>query len=442
MTSNINPNYPIPGLDQSSKGFRDNFAIIKREIETLQGTTIQLVGGVVSNAVEIGSAENILLATSINGGNISLPEPNYAIQYNDFGTLTGSTNLIYDPLTSRVGINNPSPVATLDIVGDIKAFDRILMRPSTPADVLRVELFHTGNSLLLLNDDLDCMVGTNSPVPLKLMTNQEPHVTITADGFVGIGTTLPLTKFEVFSQYIDAAHFTTHDTLTDSMVRCTTVGDLSTIGIGLEHKIGNQLGGIRIDQDGVVSIHSGEDFGATLSTSTARISIDQFGKVGVGQSAPAYNLEVNGTFKSKGITDTSDDVLKRVGINKDIPDYELDIVGDIATSGAVVSTIPYLSADTSPAVIDTFPTDMYRSAKYFMQVINGSAPNETVNIIDFMVTYVNSVAYLKVIDTFNNGPLGSLGSISVQYSTGIVEIIYTGLNAGNKVTISKTYLLN
>ena len=42
--SNINSNYPIPGIDQSSKGFRDNFSIIKKEITDLQSKQLIFTG--------------------------------------------------------------------------------------------------------------------------------------------------------------------------------------------------------------------------------------------------------------------------------------------------------------------------------------------------------------------------------------------------------------
>lgn len=55
VNSRVNPNFPLPGLDQSSKGFRDNFTIIKQEIEALQGKQIQLVGDVTGGPVQLGS---------------------------------------------------------------------------------------------------------------------------------------------------------------------------------------------------------------------------------------------------------------------------------------------------------------------------------------------------------------------------------------------------
>ena len=59
VNSRVNPNFPLPGLDQPSKGFRDNFTIIKQEIEALQGKQIQLVGEVQSAPVQLGAGSTI-----------------------------------------------------------------------------------------------------------------------------------------------------------------------------------------------------------------------------------------------------------------------------------------------------------------------------------------------------------------------------------------------
>lgn len=48
-SSEINANYPIPGLTQSSKGFRDNFALIKEQLEGIESTQFQIVGAIESN---------------------------------------------------------------------------------------------------------------------------------------------------------------------------------------------------------------------------------------------------------------------------------------------------------------------------------------------------------------------------------------------------------
>ena len=62
--SRVNPTFPIPGVDQSSKGFRDNFQIIKTEIEALQGKTIQLTGDVNSTPVSVDSGNGPIVITT------------------------------------------------------------------------------------------------------------------------------------------------------------------------------------------------------------------------------------------------------------------------------------------------------------------------------------------------------------------------------------------
>jgi hypothetical protein len=58
VISRVNPNFPVPGIDQSSKGFRDNFATIKTEIENLQAKTILLTGDVVAGPILIDSGNS------------------------------------------------------------------------------------------------------------------------------------------------------------------------------------------------------------------------------------------------------------------------------------------------------------------------------------------------------------------------------------------------
>jgi hypothetical protein len=66
VISKVNPNFPLPGIDQSTKGFRDNFAITKTEIENLQSKTIQLVGAITSTAtiLDSGTAPVVITTTS------------------------------------------------------------------------------------------------------------------------------------------------------------------------------------------------------------------------------------------------------------------------------------------------------------------------------------------------------------------------------------------
>ena len=65
VISKVNPNFPIPGIDQSSKGFRDNFSTIKTEIENLQSKTLTFVGDVSGTSGQIGSGTTSVVINTV-----------------------------------------------------------------------------------------------------------------------------------------------------------------------------------------------------------------------------------------------------------------------------------------------------------------------------------------------------------------------------------------
>lgn len=114
--SNINPNFPIPGVDQSSRGFRDNFSIIKQEIENLQSKNIQIVGAMVSDPIEIGNSQSDIVI-HVDAGNIQASGSNLSVQYNLNSVMTGS-QMYYN--NGRVGINTSTPSQPLHVYGNIQ----------------------------------------------------------------------------------------------------------------------------------------------------------------------------------------------------------------------------------------------------------------------------------------------------------------------------------
>jgi hypothetical protein len=101
VSSKVNPNFPLPGIDQSSKGFRDNFSIIKTEIESLQGKSIQLTGEVKSSPIELGAGDAAVLVTTTGKSYIftftnaspQLASGTLTVTHN-FGTNFGSTTKV------------------------------------------------------------------------------------------------------------------------------------------------------------------------------------------------------------------------------------------------------------------------------------------------------------------------------------------------------------
>jgi len=93
VNSNVNPNFPLPGIDQPSKGFRDNFAIIKQEIEALQGKTIQLVGDITSTPVQLGAGTQVV--------QIQTQAASYVMSFQNAQLVAGQLTVNHD-LSQRV----------------------------------------------------------------------------------------------------------------------------------------------------------------------------------------------------------------------------------------------------------------------------------------------------------------------------------------------------
>lgn len=433
--SNVNPNYPIPGLDQSSKGFRDNFATIKKEIEDLQGTTIQLAGGVVSDPYTLGDG-SMVIQTAIAGGAFYINPPDHAIQFNRGGALTGDSNLVFDDVLVRVGIGSSKPTCTLDVGGAIASKDLSVAEPTAGSGAnVRMHTATTSAGWDLRANKFSAYANGN--IPYEIRTSGGTMI-LEADGSVGIGTSAATHRLQVHSSHEDIARFEGNIAISDSMIRATAHDATSSIGWGLEHAPGNWVGGMRLDNLGRLTLHTGETSGAQLSTSTSRIVIDAAGKVGIGVLAPNYVLEIDGGLKTLAITDASLGADRLVGINRDDPMYTLDVYGDVATAGAFVSTVSPLVVDTDPLVIDAWPMSEIRAARYTITVTRGTPPTESVDVIEYMAAEANGNVFDHTFATISTGP--ALGDVTALVNSDFIEVYYTGFGMGNTVTLAKTYV--
>lgn len=446
--SNVNPNFPIPGLDQSSKGFRDNFATIKKELESLQGTSIQLAGDLTSNVYVVGESETLVVQTFLNISKVLLPAPEHAIQYNKNGALTGNVSLVFDEGNVSVGIGSsiPNPDYSLDAGRVIRVKDEIVINQPENALAANLRISTANTTVMVSNYDTYAEIGSESNISIDLITGSESRIHISHDGNVGINTTNPLSTLHVMSNQPKLGTFYSTVSNDQSIVRVSTGGVGSTVAVGLENIIGNTLAGIRLNQQGTLSFHSGEFPNGTLDDSTAKLVLTKLGKVGIGTAAPNYTLEVNGSFKTNGITDVSTGLSYAVGINKTLPVYALDVRGDIATGNAIISTVESLVIDTDWITLDAMPITTFRSAKYIVQVSAGSGVSEEVNIIECFMTHINGTPYLQIVNQYQFPPpgssLGSLQAIIDPVEVDFILLQYSGASAGNTVRISKTYILD
>ena len=164
-------------------------------------------------------------------------------------------------------------------------------------------------------------------------TNNEEHVRITSDGYVGIGTTSPNTKLDIVSSPLNA---TTVNTTT-----CKQLGLwINPNGTG-DNTTGNIYNGIALS-DGFAGLY-GYDGGASAATGLGvftgnasavaeRMRIDPSGNVGIGTTSPggfnphAQELVVHDADGTCGITiSTPNDTVGRLAF----ADPEDDNVGEV-----------------------------------------------------------------------------------------------------------------
>ena len=112
-TNSIDPNFPVPGVNNSSQGFRDNFASIKNNLDTTSSELTDLQNKVVLKSALTGvSIDNDMANTVISNAatrNFRSTLKDYGVFVNDpdsviidvssadvhRGVITGTTNLIF-----------------------------------------------------------------------------------------------------------------------------------------------------------------------------------------------------------------------------------------------------------------------------------------------------------------------------------------------------------
>lgn len=337
VKSNVNPNYPLPGIDQSTKGFRDNFATIKTEIENLQSKTFQLTGTLVSPPVQIGSGNGtIAIPVTVSIGNITAAGSNSSVQYNNNGVLAGSQIFVNGPL---VGVNNPNPTVALDVVGNLSVI--------SPFFSSRIQI---GSNLRIRSTAYTSNVSIDNIVVMTFV-NSSKNIGI------GIANTSPppTARLEVLSPDQTIGIFRSNVSNSNIDVRVSTDQSNSTVGLVLEQRSGNKAGGVRIDQGGNISIHVNGTNDSHLTDSTKVINIlASNNNVGIRTQTPLSPLHVTGNIRVSNSSTISGIVFSDGTFLNTSPQASLVTLGENTFTdtqnislGSIISNTPFLNFDAT-----------------------------------------------------------------------------------------------
>ena len=413
--SRVNPNFPIPGIDQSSKGFRDNFSTIKSELEALQGKNIVLTGDVQASPALIDSGTgDIVIDCVVAVANIAAGGSNLSIQYNIDGVLTGNSNFTYQPATGNVNIGTAAASNfKLNVNGTAQFKEQIVIesrqldtgtQPTLsiqggPVTWGRLDI-STGNSTVVFDSVRD------NPIGFQMSGSNIAH--LSSNGLIvsGESSSWEATRIlEVESYAEDISLFRGLEDFVDHGIRFTTDQDNSSIGLILEHRVANAVGGIRIDNQGNVSIHSGESMNAQLSTSSTRLLINPDGLVGIGTSIPRAQLDVNGSFRTREYT--------------------------ISDRDPVFVTTTFIDV-----AIDSWPMAQYRSVRYTVQMTDTTTGN--IDVRSLLMMHANGSPYITEYGAVNNA--GALGSLSTQVNGSDIELIINTANPNLSIKLDSHYI--
>lgn len=284
--SNVNPNFPIPGIDNSSKGFRDNFSAIKAEIEALQTKRIVLTGDITGEGQMDGGSGDVIIDASVIAIAAGADGDDRTIQFNQNGALSGDTNLLWDYYheTLIVGAGFvPNYYYWMD-AGGSRIHDLLMVEGTSDTATFTISTSAPNYpAITFTSEDTLARLNISDASPLMVTANGTDAVVITPSG-VSINTGMgPTTALDIVSPpQSNIAVFSTDYDFSDNAVRFHTSAANSTIGLVLQQTSADMVGGIRIGTDGSLSLHVNGNNEGWLDDSTRAVIIDPAGQVSFG----------------------------------------------------------------------------------------------------------------------------------------------------------------
>ena len=205
---------------------------------------------------------------------------NTQVQYNNNGTLAGSSNFVFTG--TNVGIGTSSPVGKLDILtGTNRGFF-----DDSAGSLFRLNSVNAANSVY-------APLGLNGSV-LTFEINATESARIDSSGNVGIGTTSPSARLNILS----AGGWTSSNWGKGFYVN--TSGSACNPAIGISDYTGSNNWAI-VNLSGALTFNTGPAITDSTTAGVERMRIDSSGNVGIGTTSPGQNLTVVGSIEATNI---------------------------------------------------------------------------------------------------------------------------------------------
>lgn len=339
------------------------------------GVTVDFVGGNPEDQTGVATVR-IQVTDLIAPGNA------YEIPYNDPGTgfLRGATGVVFR--SGNIGIGSTLPTQKLDVFGNANVSGQIGVNTAV-VGFITATTSYSGISTVNNSFINNLNVGAASTVIKTLNSN------------VGIGSTLPAYKLDVFGS---------------SRFYGLVYDYLGNPGQPGEALLSN---GTNPPTWGVVG--QDDPVGIAQSVATIESTNDQLYYIGFSSTTDSFSslyVDSNGLYYNPSSV--------RLGIGTQ-PEYSLDVSGTIRADKIIAQSFAeapgiVTTTSTNEVVIDTFNTSQYRSARYNLQVTTNNQLN------------------------LGSGSVSNLNS-GTNYSPGTydnVALISSGVGTGAEATITVT----
>lgn len=370
------------------------------------------------------NSNTLCVDSSNNKTGINTNTPSEALDVsgniNTNGNLIVDTNVLYvDSLNNMIGVNNSNPTHMLDVIGTIHSSGDI----TTNGDM------NVANSTLFVNS-VNNKIGINNPSPSydldvsgnihsagNLVVNINTLVVDTVTNKIGINNSTPSYELDVSGNIYSSGNITSNNALTvagDLTVDVDTLYvDATNNKVGIKNS--NPLYELDVNghiySSGNITSNSALIVAGDLTVDTNTLYVNATSnKVGVNNLNPLYELDVSGSINTNGtLTATGDMTVgtntlfvnttnNKTGVNISNPLYELDVSGNIHSSGSIISS----STLTVAGDLTVDSGTLYVNASNNKIGINKLNPSYDLDVVGSVKASTSVIAPTVYVDTINS----------------------------------------